>query len=69
MSFHYRTDILAALKNAGYTTYKIRQDKLFNETVLQNFRDGKMVSWKVLDKVCDLLKCQPGDLIEHIPNE
>lgn len=23
----------------------------------------------VLDKICTILKCQPGDLMEHIPEE
>ncbi len=23
----------------------------------------------VLDKICTVLKCQPGDLMEHIPDE
>ena len=23
----------------------------------------------VLDKICTVLKCQPGDLMEHIPEE
>jgi putative transcriptional regulator len=22
-----------------------------------------------LDKLCEILKCQPGDLLEHIPDE
>ena len=27
----YRIDVLAALKNTGYTSYKIRKDKLIGE--------------------------------------
>ena len=23
----------------------------------------------VLDKICEVLNCQPGDLMEHIPNK
>ena len=29
---------------------------------------AKHIPVDVLDKICDVLKCQPGDLIEHIPN-
>ena len=69
MAFRYKIDMLAAFKDAGYTTYRIRQENLLHDMTLQNFRDNKMVSWKVLDKICDLLNCQPGDIIEHIKDE
>ena len=29
-------------------------------------REGKPVSWQNLDKICALLKCQPGDLLEWV---
>ena len=30
---------------------------------------AKHIPVDVLDKICTVLKCQPGDLIEHIPEE
>ena len=30
---------------------------------------AKHVPVDVLDKICTVLKCQPGDLMEHIPEE
>jgi len=64
----YKTDVLAALKQAGYTSYRLRQEKLFGERMVQKLRDGKMVSWTVLGQICDILDCQPGDLIENVPD-
>nr|DAU09553.1 MAG TPA: Cro/C1-type HTH DNA-binding domain protein [Caudoviricetes sp.] len=29
---------------------------------------NQYVSLEVIDKICDVLSCQPGDLIEHIPD-
>ena len=31
--------------------------------------EAKGITWGVLDKLCTALNCQPGDLIEHIPDE
>lgn len=31
--------------------------------------DAKGITWDVLEKLCIALTCQPGDLIEYIPNE
>lgn len=30
---------------------------------------AKHIPVDVLDKICTVLKCQPGDLMEHIPDE
>ena len=62
----YKIDVLSKLKEAGYTTYKIRQEKILHEMSLQALRSGKLVSWGVMDTLCHLLKCQPGDLVQHI---
>lgn len=35
------------------------------EAMLQKIRSGKMVSWATLETICDLLECQPGDLIVY----
>lgn len=61
----YKVNVMDQLKNAGYTTYKIRQEKLIGERALQQIRQGELVSWAVLAKVCELLQCQPGDLVMY----
>lgn len=65
----YKINLLLALKSAGYNTNKIRKEKIFTEAQLQQMRDNKLLTQKALDKVCFLLDCQPGDILEYIPNE
>lgn len=65
----YRMEILPALKAAGYSTNKIRTDKLMGQATLQQLRHGELASWKTIDTVCRLLDCQPGDLLEYVPDE
>ena len=65
----YRMEILPALKVAGYSTNKIRTDKLMGQATLQQLRHGELASWKTIDTVCRLLDCQPGDLLEYVPDE
>lgn len=69
MPFRYKVDVITALKDAGYTSYKIRQEGLINQTALQKLRQGKMIAWEQLDKVCNLLKCQLGDIVEHVQDD
>ena len=64
----YKIDVLEALKNKGYSTYKIRNDKILNESTVQKLRSNKYINMENLDKLCILLDCQPGDLLEFIPD-
>ena len=69
MAIRYKVDILAELKKKGYSSTRIREEKLIGQSYLQQLRRGELVSWKTLDMICALLDCQPGDLIEFIPAE
>ena len=61
----YKIDVLAALKAAGYSTYKLRKDKLLSESTIQALRTGDLVSWENISRICDMLDCQPGDILKH----
>lgn len=65
MAIRYKIDVLAALKDAGYSTYKMRKDKIMGEATIQAIRSGQQISWDKLSIVCGLLKYQPGDILEY----
>ena len=69
MAIRYKVDILAELKNKGYSSTRIRDEKLIGQSYLQQLRRGELVSWKALNTICALLECQPGDLIEFQKEE
>ena len=66
MAMRYKVNVLAQLKEAGYNTSRIRKEKIMGEAMLQKIRSGQMVSWATLETICDLLDCQPGDLVEFV---
>ena len=66
MAIRYKTDILAELKKMGYSSTKIREEKLIGQSYLQQLRHGELVSWKTFDTICCLLNCQPADLIQYV---
>ena len=66
MAIRYKVDVLEELKKNGYSSTKIRNDKLIGQSYLQQLRHNELVSWKTLDTICGLLDCQPGDLIEYV---
>ena len=69
MPITYKMDILAELKAAGYSTYRLRKDKLLGEATIQKIRRAEPVSWENIATICALLHCQPGDIMEYVPDE
>ena len=63
MPIGYKIDVIAALKKAGYSTYRIRKDKIMGEATLQKLRNGEPVSWENMSTICKLLKMQPGQIL------
>lgn len=69
MSLHFKVNILEALKEKGYTTYSLRKDNILSQSTIQKLREGKGLAWDNIERLCVLLQCQPGDILEYIPDE
>lgn len=65
MPIKYKIDVMAALKSAGYSTYRLRRENLIGQATLTQLRRGEMISWLTLERLCEWLDCQPGDLLEY----
>lgn len=66
----YKIDILTALKEAGYNTYRLQKEKLLSSTTVQKLRRrDATLTIESLNSICDMLECQPGDLLEWAPDE
>lgn len=61
----YKVEILQLLKEAGYNTTRLRREKLLAENTIQQIREGKLVSWANISRICSMLQCQPGDILEY----
>lgn len=65
MPLVYKVDVLNELKEKGYNTNRIRNEKLFSQSTLQKFRNSVGVSWENIEMLCKLLECQPSDILEY----
>jgi len=66
MPLAYKIDVLAQLKAVGYSTYRIRNEKILSESTVQKLRSGQSIGWDNIEIICRLLRCQPGDILEYI---
>ena len=69
MPIKYKVDVMEKLKEAGYSSTRLRNEKIMGESYMSQLRHGKLVSWATIETVCRLLKCQPGDLLEYVPDD
>ena len=69
MAIRYKPGIMEALKNIGYSSTKLRKERIFGEKTMQDFRTQATIPYKSIDKLCAMLDCQPGDVIEYVCDE
>ena len=54
---------LPAGRDAGYSQKDMRKYKLISQSSLQSIREGKPLSLSTINVICNLLDCQPGDIL------
>lgn len=67
--FSYKIDILKALSEKGYTSTKMRKEKILSEATMQNLRKGKGITTDTINTICIILRCQPSDIIDITPTD
>lgn len=67
--YKYKIDIMKALSSKGYTSTRMRKEKILSEGTMQNIRNGKGITTDTINTICVILRCQPSDIIEIIPTD
>ena len=60
---------LRLLRERGFTTYTLQKTNIVSHstyTAMKNHTAG--ISDTVINRLCGILECQPGDLMEYIPD-
>jgi len=57
----------ALLGNRGRSFYWLAKETGISHTTLWRLKKGKAlgINFETLEKMCEALKCQPGDLLSH----
>lgn len=61
-------DIMQRLAAAGWTSYRLRKEKILPEGTLSRLRAGRPITTVTIGKLCELLGCQPGELMHYEPD-
>jgi len=62
--------LFTLLANKGYTTYRIRKEKILGQSTLTALRNGNgKLDSVTIERLCRTLDCQPGDIMEYVDDE
>ena len=62
--------LLALLAEKGYTSYRIKKENIIGQGTLTAIKNGTGgLDHRTIAKLCKVLDCQPGDLMEYVPDE
>ena len=59
----------ALLKASNITTYQIQREHIVASETWKKMQVGKDINTVTIQRLCKLLQCQPGDLMEYIPED
>ncbi len=55
------------LDEKGITTYKLEKEYGIPGSTVQKLRTNAKIETSTIERLCDALNCQPGDIMENIP--
>lgn len=61
--------LIKILKERNITFTELRIRLKLGTTTVAKINKNQIISLEVIDKLCDYLKLQPGDILEFIPEE
>lgn len=65
--YYYKIDIVRALSDKGYNSYRIKKDNLMSQGTLKKLKNKENVTLETINTICCLLRCDIGDIIEIVP--
>jgi DNA-binding Xre family transcriptional regulator len=62
--------LATVLERENKTFYTLRRDKIAGSATIKKLQDNKGdIDTKTISSLCKYLNCQPGDIMEFIPDE
>ena len=61
--------LLRMMANQGITSYTLKRDNIIGQATLKKIKEGGDIDTRTIAKLCKLLNCQPGDILEYTPED
>lgn len=57
--------LIALMKESGITSYTVKRDKIIGQATYKKIMEGGDIDTRTIAKLCEVLNCQPGDILEY----
>ena len=57
--------LFKTMKEKSITTYALIHQYGINSRTIHNIKHGKGISTYTLEKICEVLECKPGDILDY----
>ncbi len=61
--------LLEIFRERGITSYTIKKENIIGQASYKKIKDGGDIDTRTIAKLCKYLDCQPGDILEYVPDE
>lgn len=61
--------LIALMREKGITSYTLKRDNIIGQATYKKIMEGGDIDTRTIAKLCKLLECQPGDILEYVPEE
>lgn len=58
--------LLKIFDEKGINTYTIKKEGIIGQASWKKIHEGGHIDTRTIEKLCEYLKCQPGDIIEYV---
>ena len=58
--------LVVLLKKRGITSYTMKKNKIIGQATYGKIMEGGEIDTRSIAKLCKLLECQPGDILEYV---
>lgn len=58
--------LLKIFDERGINTYTIKKEGIIGQASWKKIHEGGHIDTRTIEKLCEYLKCQPGDIIEYV---
>lgn len=59
--------MISLMKERGITSYTVKRDNIIGQATFRKIKEGGDIDTRTIAKMCEVLNCQPGDILEYIP--
>ena len=61
--------MIKLMNERGINSYTCKRDNIIGQATYKKIKEGGDIDTRTIAKMCEVLNCQPGDLLEYVSDD